>query len=104
MKKVFGLLFNKFSVTAIAFLVWMTFFDQNDWMTQQETKKQLQDTKDHINFLTAQTEEMEADLKLLQSDPQRLEPVSYTHLDVYKRQGLYYSAIWFMLWYGKEPL
>lgn len=73
MKKVFGLLFNKFSLTAIAFLVWMTFFDQNDWMTQQETKKQLQDTKDHIQFLTAQTEEMEEDLKRLQSDPQRLE-------------------------------
>jgi cell division protein DivIC len=73
MKKVFGLLFNKFSVTTIAFLVWMTFFDQNDWMTQQETKKQLQDTKDHIQFLTAQTEEMEEDLKRLQSDPQRLE-------------------------------
>jgi cell division protein FtsB len=73
MKKVFGLLFNKFSVTTISFLVWMTFFDQNDWMTQQETKKQLQDTKDHIQFLTAQTEEMEEDLKRLQSDPQRLE-------------------------------
>jgi cell division protein FtsB len=73
MKKVFSLLFNKFSVTTIAFLVWMTFFDQNDWMTQQETKKQLQDTKDHIQFLTAQTEEMEEDLKRLQSDPQRLE-------------------------------
>jgi cell division protein FtsB len=73
MKKVFGFLFNKFTITATAFLVWMTFFDQNDWMTQQETKKQLQDTKEHIHFLTAKTEEMEQDLKRLQSDPQRLE-------------------------------
>jgi cell division protein FtsB len=73
MKKVFSFLFNKFTLTGLAFLVWMTFFDQNDWMTQQETKRQLQDTKDHIHFLTVKTEEMERELKLLQSDPQKLE-------------------------------
>jgi cell division protein DivIC len=73
MKKLFRVIFNKYLLTAGAFIAWMTFFDQNDWMTQKETRKQLQDTKDHIQFLTAQTEEMENDLKRLQSDPQRLE-------------------------------
>lgn len=73
MKKVFQFLFNKYLLTSAAFLVWMTFFDQNDWMTQKETQKQLQATKDNIKFLTAKTESMEQELKLLQSDPQKLE-------------------------------
>lgn len=73
MKKVFHFLFNKYLLTSAAFLVWMTFFDQNDWMTQKETQKQLQDTKDNIRFLTAKTVAMEEELKLLQSDPQKLE-------------------------------
>lgn len=73
MKKVFQFLFNKYLLTSAAFLVWMTFFDQNDWMTQKETQKQLQATKDNIKFLMAKTVAMEQELKLLQSDPQKLE-------------------------------
>lgn len=73
MKKVFQFLFNKYLLTSVAFLVWMTFFDQNDWMTQKETQKQLQATKDNIKFLMAKTVAMEQELKLLQSDPQKLE-------------------------------
>jgi len=73
MKKVFNLIFNKYLLTSAAFLVWMTFFDQNDWMTQKETKKQLQATKDNIKFLLAKTEAMEQELIQLQSDPQKLE-------------------------------
>ncbi|MCC6186321.1 MAG: septum formation initiator family protein [Chitinophagaceae bacterium] len=73
MKKVFKILFNKYLLTAAAFVVWMTFFDQNDWMTQQETQKELKTTREYIHSLTAQTEQMEMDLKRLQSDPQRLE-------------------------------
>lgn len=79
MKKVFKILLNKYLVTAVAFVAWMTFFDQNDWMTQQDTQKQLKSTKDHIQFLTAKTEEMEADLKMLQNDPERLEKYAREH-------------------------
>lgn len=79
MKKVFHFLFNKYTLTGAAFVVWMTLFDQNDWMTQKGTKKQLQDVKDNIKFLTAKTEEMEGDLKLLQNDPDRLERYAREH-------------------------
>lgn len=73
MKKVFRIVFNKYLLTTAAFVVWMTFFDQNDWMTQKDTRKELQDTKDHIAFLTKQTEQMEHEHALLISDPARLE-------------------------------
>lgn len=79
MKKVFGLLFNKYMLTSAAFVVWMTFFDQNDWMTQKDTRKQLQDVKDNIRFLTAKTEGMERELHLLKSDPGTLERYAREH-------------------------
>ncbi len=79
MKKVFKILFNKYFITAVGFVLWMTFFDQNDWMTQQDTQKRLKATKEHIQFLTAKTEEMEADLKMLQNDPERLEKYAREH-------------------------
>ena len=73
MKKVFKVLFNKYLLTTAAFVVWMTFFDQNDWMTQRETRRELQDTKDNISFLTAETDAMEQDQEQLMHDPARLE-------------------------------
>ncbi len=79
MKKVFNFFTNKYLLTSVAFVVWMTFFDQNDWMTQKDTQKQLQEVKDHIGFLTAKTEEMEQDLKLLQTNPERLEKYAREH-------------------------
>lgn len=79
MKKIFNFFTNKYLLTSVAFVVWMTFFDQNDWMTQKDTQKQLQDVKDHIEFLTAKTETMEQDLKLLQTNPERLEKYAREH-------------------------
>ena len=73
MKKVFRVVFNKYLVTTAAFVVWMTFFDQNDWMTQQETRRELQDTRDNIRYLTEETEAMERDHEALMRDPDRLE-------------------------------
>lgn len=79
MKKVFAFLFNKYLVTSAAFVVWMTFFDQNDWMTQKDTRRQLATVKENIQFLTAKTESMEQDLKLLQTNPERLERYAREH-------------------------
>lgn len=79
MRKLFGLLVNKYTLTAGLFLVWMTFFDQNDWMTQQETKRQLQETITDIKHLSAQTEQIEEELKELKRSPQRLEQYAREH-------------------------
>lgn len=73
MKKVFALLFNKYLLTSVAFVVWMTFFDQNDWMTQRNTRKELDEIQESIRLMTAETDAMEKDLKLLKNDAGRLE-------------------------------
>lgn len=73
MKKVFSFLFNKYLLTSVAFVVWMTFFDQNDWMTQRNTRKELDEIQESIRLMTEETDAMEKDLALLKNDAGRLE-------------------------------
>jgi cell division protein FtsB len=73
MKKTLKFLINKYILTSLAFLVWMIYFDQNDWMQQQERKKELQATKDDISFLQKEINSMESEQSQLANDPKRLE-------------------------------
>ncbi|MBS1773466.1 MAG: septum formation initiator family protein [Bacteroidetes bacterium] len=73
MKKIFGFITNKYLLAIIGFGVWMFFFDQNDVMSMQQRKKELQDTKDNIAYLNKEIATMEKDKEDLSSNPQRLE-------------------------------
>ena len=61
------------AVLVLAFLVYMAFFDQNNWLLQKERARQLQDTKDRIEHLEQENEQMEAELKGLQNNPATVE-------------------------------
>jgi cell division protein FtsB len=73
MKPVFRILTNKFLLTAIAFLAWMTFFDQNDLMSMREKKQNLQNVKDNITYLNAEIAKMEKEHEEMTGNPQKLE-------------------------------
>ena len=73
MTKTLKILTNKFLLTGAAFLVWMVYFDQNDWMLQQQRKKELQATKDDIVFLNTEINKMENEQAQLANDPKKLE-------------------------------
>ena len=73
MKPVLRILTNKFLLTGIAFLAWMTFFDQNDLMSMRERKQNLQNTKDNIAYLDAEIARMEKEHAEMVGDPQKLE-------------------------------
>jgi cell division protein FtsB len=73
MKKVLSIFTNKFVLTAVAFGVWMFFFDQNDFRSIQERKQELQDTKDNIAYLNNEIARMEKDHEEMIGNPQRLE-------------------------------
>jgi cell division protein DivIC len=73
MKKAFRIFTNKFLLTALAFLVWMIYFDQNDWLLQQQRKKELQAIKDDIVYLKADINKMENEQAELAKNPKRLE-------------------------------
>ena len=64
---------NKYLLTAIAFVVWTLFFDQNDWMTLQQRQKELNAVKDNISYLNTQIDQMNKERNDLLTDPHTLE-------------------------------
>ncbi len=77
--KLLRIIFNKYLLTAVGFAVFMIFFDQNDWISQKERKKELQDVKGNISYLQRQVDTMETDYVALRSQPQALERYAREH-------------------------
>ena len=73
MKKLLGVLSNKFLLTGTAFAVWMIFFDQNNWSSQEERNNELRTTERNIAYLNDQIAKMEDDYHQLTTNPERLE-------------------------------
>lgn len=73
MKKVWNVLTNKFLLTAVAFVAWMAYFDQNDFMLMQQRKKELQATKDNITYLNTEIARMEKENADMRTNPAKLE-------------------------------
>lgn len=73
MKKLIRIGTNKFLLTGVAFLVWMIFFDENNWNAQRKRSNDLEATKQHIAYLEKQIAIEEKNYKDLISDPKVLE-------------------------------
>lgn len=73
MNKAVKILTNKFLLTAVAFVVWMVYFDQNDWLLQRQRKKELQATRDDIAYLNSEINKMENEQAELAKNPKKLE-------------------------------
>lgn len=71
--KFLRIIFNKYLLTAVGFLVFMIFFDQNDWMNQKAKQKELATVNEDIAFLERQVDTMENQYKAIRTDPQALE-------------------------------
>lgn len=46
--------YNKYLITALAFVVWVAYFDHNDWYTQKAREKELQDVDESISYLRSE--------------------------------------------------
>ena len=79
MRKLFHILFNKFTITGAAFVVFILFFDQNDWVSQQERHKELQSVKDNITYLNKEIAGMDQSYTELMTDPKELERYAREH-------------------------
>lgn len=73
MKRTLRILTNKFIITAIVFLLLMIFFDQNDWFTQNEREKELNQTQEKIDHLNSEVVRMEKELNDLNTNNAKLE-------------------------------
>ena len=85
-KKVLKVVANKYFLTGLAFVAWIAYFDQNDWMTLQQRQKELNGIKDNITYLSSEISRMETEKNALTlnptgslNDPQKLEQYAREH-------------------------
>lgn len=64
---------NKFLLASIAFLVWMLFFDRNDFFTQAERKKELRSLQESKKYYTEQITQERKISEELKSNPATIE-------------------------------
>lgn len=46
----------------LLFIIYMTFFDQNNWLLQRERMQNLEKTKENIEYLKSESEKMDKEL------------------------------------------
>jgi cell division protein FtsB len=71
--KFLRIVFNKYLLTAAAFIILMLYFDQSDLISQKARQKELQDVKDNINYLQKEVDSMEVEYAAIRNEPQALE-------------------------------
>ncbi len=64
---------NKYIMTVVVFLVWMTFFDENNFISLVENRLKLAELQDEKEHYVEEITESAEDLKLLQNDKELLE-------------------------------
>ena len=60
-------------MTILVFLVWMTFFDENNFISQVQNRMKLGELVEEQEHYVREIEQSDADLKLLQNDKELLE-------------------------------
>ena len=73
MKRLLDILKNKFFICAIAFIVWMMFFDRNDVASQYDYRTKVNKLEEEKEFYTKEIGQAEKDLQELTTNSERLE-------------------------------
>lgn len=68
-----NLIKNKYFLTVIALIIWLIFFDKNDFFTQRETLQKLKKLKHDRNYYTAEIENNKRELNELKTNKESLE-------------------------------
>ena len=64
---------NKYTILGVAFIVWMVFFDHNNYVTQQELKQELQTLTTQKSYYQHEIEQINHDKEELFHDTTLLE-------------------------------
>ena len=67
------LLKNKYAWSLLAFVVWLTFIDQNNLITQIQYRMELAKLEDEQRFYQQEIKKVREDLNELESNPKSLE-------------------------------
>jgi cell division protein FtsB len=71
--KIPKILKNKYALSAFAFLIWISFFDQNNLITQFQYQRELNKLEEEQEFYQEELKVIQEDLEELQSNPKTLE-------------------------------
>ena len=71
--KIPSFLKNKYALTAAVFLIWISFFDENNLITQYQYHSELSKLQDEEVFYQEELVKIQASLKELQTNPKTLE-------------------------------
>lgn len=64
---------NKYSITILVFAIWISFFDQNNLLFQQQNKKILKELEEERDYYTTEIASNEQKLNLLLTNSDNLE-------------------------------
>jgi cell division protein DivIC len=70
---IFRFLNNKYILAVIVFVVWISFFDRNDLLTQSDRKKELKKLETNKAYYEEQIASTKKELQELENDPAVLE-------------------------------
>lgn len=71
-----SILTNKYLLTGIAFVVWMLFFDRNDFFAQSEKKNELTNLEKSKTYFTSEIEKERRFSEELKSNPAAIEKLA----------------------------
>ncbi len=63
---IFKIIFNKYVVILVSFVIWMLFFDENSYITHRKFNKEITELKNNINFYQTKIKEDKKKIKQLQ--------------------------------------
>ncbi len=71
--KIISIFINKYTVSLAAFVVWIMFFDDNNWRQHQKNLKELALLQEQVNFYKHKIEDDKRRLYELQTNDENLE-------------------------------
>ncbi len=72
-KKILPYIKNKYTLTFMAFVVWVSFFDKNDILSQMELRKEVKKLETEKQYFVTEISKNKSDMKELMTNPKNLE-------------------------------
>ena len=73
LKTFLSLIWNKYFISIVAIIVWITFFDKNDFMSQYELRQKLNQLRAEQKYYLDEISKSENDMNELKTNPANLE-------------------------------
>jgi len=73
LKKILPVIKSKYVLTLLAFVVWVSFFDKNDTLSQIDLRREVKKLEDEKKYFVTEIGKNKSDMKELMTNPKDLE-------------------------------